>query len=180
MCRFFLPRHPVSPNSTQNETAAVPYHEVLVPVFYDCCTGAEPTPSHIQSANMINKRMVLLKLNLSILNINSSPFLAMLFLIPSMPLLTNQLLISLLSAIIIPPCRSRLMKVSIKGIDHSLTSPVVVVVVADCACPLSTVYFWMSWITYMNSPHSSKNNGSTRDPRLHNNNIHTKITNFIA
>jgi len=37
------------------------------------------------------------------------------------------------------------MKVS--GIDHSLTSPVVVVVVvvvADCACPLSTVYFWMS------------------------------------
>ena len=72
----------------------------------------------------------MLKLNLFILNINSSPFLAMLFLIPSMPLLTNQLLISLLSAIIIPPCRSRFMKVSIKGIDHSLTSPVVVVVVA--------------------------------------------------
>jgi len=44
-----------------------------------------------------NKRMVLLKLNLFILNINSSPFSAMLFLIPSMPLLTNQLLISQLS-----------------------------------------------------------------------------------
>jgi len=32
----------------------------------------------------------------------------------------------------------------------------------------------------MNSPHLSKNNGSTRDPRLHNNNIHTKITNLLA
>ena len=62
------------------------------------------------------KRMVLLKLNLFILNINSSPFSAMLFLIPTMPLLTNQLLISLLSAIIM----SRFMEVSIKGIDHSL------------------------------------------------------------
>ena len=93
---LFLPRHPVSHNFTQNETAAAPYHDhdVLVPVFYDCCIGAEPTPSHIQSANIINKRMVLLKLNLFILNINSSPFSAMLFLIPSMPLLTNQLLIS--------------------------------------------------------------------------------------
>jgi hypothetical protein len=38
-------------------------------VFYDCCIGAEPTPSHIQSANMINKRMVSLKLNLFIVNI---------------------------------------------------------------------------------------------------------------
>ena len=33
--------------------------------------------------------------------------------------------------------------------------------------------FWMSRIMYMNSPHSSKNNGSNRDQRLHNNNIHT-------
>jgi hypothetical protein len=88
--------------------------------------------------------MVLLKTNLFILNINSSPFLAMLFFIPSMPLLSNQLLISLLSPIIIPPCPSRFMKYLIdKGIDRRLTSPVVVVV-ADCACPLSTVYFWMS------------------------------------
>ena len=98
---------------------------------------------------MINKRMVLLKLNLFILNINSSPFLAMLFLIPSMPLLTNQLLISLLSAMIIPPCQSHFMKVSIKGMTTVLTLLVVVVVVvlvADCACPLSTVtvYFLMS------------------------------------
>jgi len=84
--------------------------------------------------------MVLLKLNLFILNINSSPFSAMLFLIPSMPLLTNQLLIYFTAI----RNNSRFMKVSIKGIDHSLTSPVVVVVVADCACPLSTVYFWMS------------------------------------
>jgi hypothetical protein len=55
--------------------------------------------------------MVLLKLYLFILNINSSPFSAMLVLI--------------------------------KGIGHRLTSPVAVAV-ADCACPLSTVYFWMS------------------------------------
>ena len=66
-------------DSTQNETTrAVPWCPRAG--VYDCCIGAEPTPSHIQSANMINKRMVLLKLNLFILNINSSPFLAMLFL----------------------------------------------------------------------------------------------------
>jgi hypothetical protein len=65
--------------------------------------------------------MVLLKLNLFILNINSSPFSAMLFLIPSMPMLTNKLLISLLSAIIIPLPESLH-----ESIDR--TSPVVVVV----------------------------------------------------
>ena len=65
----------------------------------------------------------MLKLNLFILNINSnsSPFSAMLFLIPSMPMLTNKLLISLLSAIIIPLPESLH-----ESIDR--TSPVVVVV----------------------------------------------------
>ena len=84
---------------------------------------------------MINKRMVLLKLNLFILNINSSPFFSDAISHPlyaavdkSAPYFT----------------RSHFMKVSIKKIDHSLISPVVVVVVADCACHLSTVYFWMS------------------------------------
>ena len=66
---LFLPRHPVSHNFTQNETAAALYHDVLAPVFFDFCIGAEPTPSHIQSANMINKMMVSLKLNLFIVNI---------------------------------------------------------------------------------------------------------------
>ena len=41
------------------------------------------------------------------------------------------------------------MKVSIEGMTTACGSlvvvvVVVVVVVADCACPLSTVYFWMS------------------------------------
>jgi hypothetical protein len=43
-----------------------------------------------------------------------------------------------------PPCWSRFMKVSIEGMTTACSSPVVVVVVADCACRLSTVYFWMS------------------------------------
>jgi hypothetical protein len=66
----------------------------------------------------------LLKLNLFILNINSSPFLAMIFLTPSMPLLTNQLFISLLSPMIIPSCRSpeslHEIEILIEGIDRRL------------------------------------------------------------
>ena len=104
---------------TQNKTAAALYHDVLAPVFYDSCIGAEPMPSHIQSANMINKRMVSLKLNLFILNINSSPFLVMLLLIPSMPLLTNQLFISLLSANDNPTLPESLHEsINQQGIDH--------------------------------------------------------------
>ena len=76
---FFALPPCLTQDSTQNEIAATPYHDVLAPVFYGCI-GAEPPPSHIQSANMINKRMAQLKLNLFIVDINSSPFLAMLFL----------------------------------------------------------------------------------------------------
>ena len=74
---------------TQNKTTAALYHDVLAPAFYDCCIGAEPTPSHIQSANMINKRMVSLKLNLFIVNILNSTFFGdAISLIPSSPPLT--------------------------------------------------------------------------------------------
>ena len=59
-CLFFASDFlPHNNNSTQNERLTM---TSSVLVSYDRCSGAEPTPSHIQSANMIIRGLLLLLL----------------------------------------------------------------------------------------------------------------------